>query len=260
MDVAVGCDRKLFGRLLFERAPQIARHRLAASPGRCAYVGHARNSGLGHQLDEAPRCVEAVPHPARQRTAQTKTQRIWNAAAKLQECGRLRYASVPVNAHSGNDRRLRLGSNDEHMHARTACRARCHRCGRLQSRAGLSAARHRLTDRVAHRLSQRRRCCEHEVVGAVRRPRNERADRNGAARESRRAHCRRAYRPIHRRARRNAIAAVSAGRLRRRRESRTGEPAGRAAAFRRRATPTSRCTKRRSAPRGRSTSSVACSA
>ncbi len=74
VDVTVGSDRKLFGRLLLERAPQIARHRLTASAGRCAYVGHAGNSGLGHQLHRhGVAWKQAAPRQAENRANKNPT-------------------------------------------------------------------------------------------------------------------------------------------------------------------------------------------
>ena len=62
----------------------------------------------------------------------------------------------------------------------------------------------------------------------------ERPDRDGVARESRRAHRRRARRPVHRRPRLDALAVVSPDRLRRGRHPRPRQPGRPAAASRRR--------------------------
>ena len=123
------------------------------------------------------------------------------------------------------------GDPDEEPRARSA-RCRCPR--RLHRRTGLRAPRRRRADRLANRLPEGRRRREHEVVGAVRRPGAQRPDRDGVARESRRANRRRARRPVHRRPRFVALPVVSPDRLRRGRHPRQVQPGRPAAASRRR--------------------------
>ena len=98
----------------------------------------------------------------------------------------------------------------------------------LYRRTGLRASSRRYPDRVAHRLSEGGRRRKHEMVGAVRRPGPQRTDRDRVARQSRRAHRRRPGRSVPRRVDGHPLAAVSADRLQRRRQSLPVEPPRRA--------------------------------
>ena len=130
----------------------------------------------------------------------------------------------------------------------------------VHGRSGLREAAGRRAARVAHQLSAGRRHRQHPLVGTVQRSGADEPRRVRAAREPRPRDRRRARRRVSRPAGDDAQPALSAGQLQPQREPQPLDGGRHFAVAARRPIRTPRCTRARSAPRGRSISSAACGA